>query len=430
MQAEGHKIAVIGGGSTYTPELIEGFARRAQLFDLRELVLYDVDAVRLDNVAGLARRILRRDGLADIVKTSTQLDHAVRDASVVLIQLRVGGQATRLQDEMRGNRYGLIGQETVGVGGFAKALRTIPVVLAIADRVRQCATPGAWIIDFTNPVGMVTRALLDAGHNAIGLCNAGIGFQRFFAQELSIDPAEVVLGYGGLNHLSWVRSVTVAGIERIDEFFGGYHRSALEAKTGVSLDLMRAIRAIPSGYLRYYWSTAAELASQQAGAGTYRAQRVQEIERELLAMYEDPALDHKPALLEQRGGAYYSEAAAALVTSLLSGDGATHFVNVRNDALIAGLDQNAVVEIPAPVDGTGVHPTAVPAFSAELLGLLQAVTAYESLTVRAATQADRDVARRALLAHPHVHDWELAGRVVDDILATDAVHLSQFQDQL
>ena len=419
------RITVVGGGSTYTPELIEGFAARARAGTpaIDELVLHDIDAARLDVVGALAERILDRTGFPGRLVRTTVLDDAVRGAAAVLIQLRVGGQAARLTDETIPNRYGLLGQETTGAGGFAKALRTVPVVLDIAERVRELAEPGAWIVDFTNPVGIVTRALQHAGYRALGLCNVGIGFQRRFAQAFGVEPGRIRLGHAGLNHLSWIRSVDIDGVDRLPEILDGPLLDQVAGPTG-SPSLLRALRAIPSYYLNYFWGTAGEIAAQRAG--DHRAAAVQAIEAELLTMYADPALDHKPALLESRGGAYYSEAAAALVTSLLTGDGAHHYVNVRNEGTITGLPDDAVVEVAATVDAGGAHPLPVPPLPPEMLGLVQAVTAYEILAVRAATTGDRTVAARALLANPLVREWEVVEPLLDDLLEVNRSFLPAF----
>ncbi|HEY3091405.1 MAG TPA: 6-phospho-beta-glucosidase [Jatrophihabitantaceae bacterium] len=410
------KIAVIGGGSTYTPELIEGFAARGDVLPVEELVLEDVAADRLDIVGGLARRILTRTGHPGRLVTTTSLDDAVDGAAVVLVQLRVGGQQARLTDETLPGRFGLIGQETTGPGGFAKALRTVPVVTDIASVVSKRAAPGAWIVDFTNPVGIVTRALLDDGHRALGLCNVAIGLQRRLASQLGVAPQRVRLDHAGLNHLSWVRRVLVDGVDRLPELL------ADPVDVGLPAELMRTLGAIPSYYLRYYYCTDEVLDE----SGPSRAEQVMDIEGQLLAMYADPALDRKPALLDRRGGAYYSEAAAALVTSLLTGDGALHYVDLRNSGTIPGLPDDAVVEVPATVDRTGAHPQAVPPLVPELLGLVQAVTAYEVLTVEAARTGERRTALRALLAHPLVRQWDIAVPLLDAILAANREHLPRF----
>jgi 6-phospho-beta-glucosidase len=418
------RITVVGGGSTYTPELVEGFARRSAVLPLDELVLHDVDGDRLRVVAGLAERILRRHGFPGKLLTSTNLSAAVEGAAAVLVQLRVGGQRTRLLDETVPNRFGLIGQETTGAGGFAKALRTVPVVLDIAEEVRRRAAPDAWIIDFTNPVGIMTRQLLDAGHRALGLCNVAIGFQRRLAGVFGVVPHRVRLGHAGLNHLSWIRSVEVDGVDRLPELLAGDRLAELAGEVDLPTELLTTLGAIPSYYLHYYYCTDDELVRQRDGE--HRAQRVLEIERELLAMYADPALDHQPELLTQRGGAYYSEAAAALVTSLFTGDGAHHYVNLRNAGLIAGLGADDVVEVAATVDADGAHPLPVPPLPPEQLGLVQAATAYEVLAGEAARTGSRRVALRALLANPLVRQWDAARDVLDALLAAHAEHLPRF----
>jgi 6-phospho-beta-glucosidase len=419
------KIAVIGGGSTYTPELIEGFAGRAAILPYHQLVLHDVSTDRLDVVGGLARRILARDGLADRLSTTTSLDEAVEGAAAVLVQLRVGGQQARLVDETLPGKFGLLGQETTGPGGFAKALRTVPVVLDIAERVAQRAEPGAWIVDFTNPVGIVVRALLDAGHRAVGLCNVAITFQRRLAARFGVPADRVRLDHAGLNHLSWIRRVLVDGVDRLPELLAGPAGAELAREVELPLELMRTLGAIPSYYLHYYYCTEHAVRAQRVGK--HRAAEVLEIEQTLLTMYADPNLDHKPELLESRGGAYYSEAAAGLVTSLLTGDGAHHYVDIRNAGTIAGLPDAAVVEVPALVGRAGATALPVDPLPPELLGLVQEVTAYEELTIEAARTGSRQVALRALVAHPLIREWDLAVPLLDEILAANEGHLPAFR---
>ena len=422
------KIAVIGGGSTYTPELIEGFARRDDVLSGVELVLHDIAADRLAVVGGLARRILAAQGSSHRLVTTTSLDEAVDAADAVLVQLRVGGQHARLIDETLPGRFGLLGQETTGPGGFAKALRTVPVVLNIAEVVAERAQSDAWIVDFTNPVGIVTRALLDQDYRALGLCNVAIGFQRRFAARFGVAADEVQLDHVGLNHLSWIRQVRVDGVDRMPDLLDTPAAEELAGAIRVPADLLRTLGAIPSYYLHYFYCTDRAIAEQ--ASGPHRAEEVLQIERTLLAMYANPALDHKPALLEQRGGAYYSEAAAALVTSLLTGDRAHHYVNVRNNGSVAGLPDDAVVEVPATVDRAGAHPVPIAPLAPELLGLVQAVTAYEVLTIQAARTGDRRVAVRALLANPLVRQWDRAVPLLDALLEANRPHLPQFFDRV
>ena len=422
------KIAVIGAGSTYTPELIEGFARRRDVLSGLELVLHDIAADRLAVVGGLATRILAAQGFDGRLVTTTSLDEAVDAAAAVLVQLRVGGQQARLIDETLPGRFGLLGQETTGPGGFAKALRTVPVVLNIAEVVAERAQSDAWIVDFTNPVGIVTRALLDQGYRALGLCNVAIGFQRRLAARFGVTADQVQLDHVGLNHLSWIRQVRVDGVDRLPDLLDTPAAEELAEAIGAPADLLRTLGAIPSYYLHYFYCTDRAIAEQ--ASGPRRAEEVLQIERTLLAMYADPALDHKPALLEQRGGAYYSEAAAALVTSLLTGDGAHHYVDVRNNGSVAGLPDDAVVEVPATVDLAGAHPVPIAPLAPELLGLVQAVTAYEVLTIQAARTGDRRVAVRALLANPLVRQWDRAVPLLDALLEANRPHLPQFFDRV
>jgi 6-phospho-beta-glucosidase len=387
------KVAVIGGGSTYTPELVSGLTA----LDVSELALHDIDAERLDVVGGLAARMLDRQRFGGRLTLTGDLDRAVDGADFVLVQIRVGGQAARLSDETLPLSCGCIGQETTGAGGFAKALRTVPVVLDVAEHVRNRAAPGAWIVDFTNPVGIVTRALLDAGHRAVGLCNVAIGLQRSIGRLLGVEPGRLVVDQVGLNHLTWVRAVRLDGTDVLPELLS-VHGDELAESVGLPRRLLDELGAIPSSYLRYFYAHDAVLADQREGVP--RAATVAEIERELLELYRDPALVEKPALLERRGGAFYSEAALGLVTSLVNGDGAVHVVDVRNEGTLAGLAADDVVEVPARVGSDGPAPLPQSPLAPELLGLVQHVSAYERLTARAAVTGDRTLARKALLAHP------------------------------
>jgi len=422
----GVKVAVVGGGSTYTPELVEGFVRRAERFPVDELVLLDPDAERLQVVGGLAGRMLDHAGYGGNLRLTADPDEATDGASFVIVQLRVGGQAARLLDETIPPRFGCVGQETTGPGGFAKGLRTIPVVLDLAERMERRGAPEAWLIDFTNPTGMVTQALLDEGHRALGLCNVAINVQRRFAERFGVDPEHVELEQVGLNHLSWVRKVKVDGDDRLP---GLIERELddLAAETHLSAELIGAIRAIPSYYLRYYYMTGEIVEAQRSGSEPSRAAEVMEIESGLLELYRDPTLAEKPELLERRGGAYYSEAAAQLVASLASGTGDVQVVNVRNDGAIPGLRDDDVVEVAATIDGDGAHPMRVEPLSEDMLALVQHAKAYERLTIAAATSADRSVALRALLANPLVPDYPTASALLGAIMEANREHLPRFR---
>jgi 6-phospho-beta-glucosidase len=410
------KVAVVGAGSTYTPELVSGLARERERTGITELVLQDIAPERLEVVGALAGRMLRRQEFSGRLELTGELERAVDGAHFVLVQIRVGGQAARLADETAPLPCGCIGQETTGAGGFAKALRTVPVVLAIADEVARRAARGAWIVDFTNPVGIVTRALLDAGHRAVGLCNVAIGFQRLMARMLGVEPERLVVDQVGLNHLTWVRAVRLDGRDVLGELLES-HGDALADEVGLPRRLLDELGAVPSYYLRYFYAHDRVLEEQRDGVP--RAARVAEIERELLELYRDPALSEKPALLEQRGGAYYSEAATGLVASLVDGAHDVHVVDVRNRGTLAGLADDDVVELPARVGRGGPVPIGQPPLAPELLGLVQHVAAYERLAVQAALSDDQAVTRKALLAHPLIGQHPLNEELVKRLLAAE-----------
>jgi 6-phospho-beta-glucosidase len=420
----GVKVAVVGAGSTYTPELVEGFVRRIERFPVDELALLDVDRDRLDVVGGLAGRMLERAGYGGHLILTTDRDEALEGAGFVIVQLRVGGQAARLSDETIPPRFGCVGQETTGPGGFAKALRTIPVVLELAELTARRGAPGAWFVDFTNPTGMVTQALIDEGHRALGLCNVAINLQRRFATRFDVQPHHVELEHVGLNHLSWVRAVMVDGVDRLPELLET-DLGELSREVDMPAELIQALGAVPSYYLRYYYLER-EVVEQQR-RGKTRAEEVMEIEARLLEMYRDPNLTEKPELLERRGGAYYSEAAAELVASLAAGTGDVQVVNVRNGGAIPNLPLDDVVEVAATIDAEGAHPLPVAPLSEEMLGLVQHAKAYERLTIQAATSGDRVVALRALLSNPLVPDYPTASGLLAAILVANRAHLPRFR---
>jgi 6-phospho-beta-glucosidase len=421
----GVKIAVIGGGSTYTPELIEGFHTRRDRLPVDELVLHDIDDERLEVVGGLARRILRKHEWPGELVVTKDRDRALDGASYVIVQLRVGGQAARLVDETLPLEFGCIGQETTGPGGFAKALRTVPVVLDIAEETERRGAPGAWLIDFTNPVGIVMQALLDHGHRAIGLCNSAMGFQRRFARMLDAPADRVLLDHVGLNHLTWERQVKLDGRDVLPDLIEE-HADEIGGDIGLPGDLIRVLKAVPSYYLRYFYATDEVLREQLSGSRRSRAEEVMEIERGLIEMYRDPNLTEKPALLEKRGGAYYSEAAAQLIASLQADTNDEQVVDIRNDGALPELPDDAVVEIPARVGSDGAKADALDPLAPEMLGLVQQVKAYERLTVKAAVEGDRDAALKALLANPLVGQYKIARPLLDALLEANRQHLPKF----
>ncbi|WP_266382988.1 6-phospho-beta-glucosidase [Streptomyces canus] len=418
------KLTVVGGGSTYTPELIDGFARLRDTLPVEELVLVDPAAERLELVGGLARRIFAKQGHDGRIVTTSDLDAGVDGADAVLLQLRVGGQAAREQDETWPLECGCVGQETTGAGGLAKALRTVPVVLDIAERVRR-TNPDAWIIDFTNPVGIVTRALLQAGHKAVGLCNVAIGFQRKFAGLLGVTPSDIHLDHVGLNHLTWETAVRLGGPEGEDALpeLLTEHGEAIAGDLHLPRPLLDRLGVVPSYYLRYFY--AHDEVVRELGTKPSRAAEVAQMERQLLTMYGDPALDEKPELLAKRGGAYYSEAAVDLAAGLLGGGGSPYqVVNTLNRGTLPFLPDDAVIEVQAAVGPKGPTPLAVPAVDPLYAGLMANVTAYEDLALTAALHGGRDRVFKALLAHPLVGQYAYAEGLTDRLIAHNREHLA------
>jgi 6-phospho-beta-glucosidase len=412
------KLTVVGGGSTYTPELVDGIAHRRASLDVDEIALVDPDAERLAVVGGFARRQLEHAGHRARVTTTGDLDAGLDGASAVLLQLRVGGQAARASDEAFPLVCDCVGQETTGAGGLAKALRTVPVVLDIAERVRAVAGPDTWIVNFTNPVGIVTRALLGAGHRAVGLCNVAITFQRWASALLGVEPDAVRLEHVGLNHLTWETGVFVHGEDRLPELLER-HADALAEHVGLPAALMRRLRAVPSYYLKYFYEHDEVVREQRTGPS--RAEVVAGVERELLELYRDVRLVTKPEQLGKRGGAHYSEAAVALVHALTGGQGASqHVVNVRNGGTLPFLPDDAVVEVPAAVGAGGARPMPVPPVPPLISGLVAHVTAYEHLALDAALRGGRDRVADALLAHPLVGQHAVADRLADELVARNA----------
>jgi 6-phospho-beta-glucosidase len=414
------KVAVVGGGSTYTPELVDGLARLQHLVAVDELVLTDPAEERLRLVAGISQRIFAKYGHAGTITFTTDLDRAVAEAAVVLIQLRVGGQAARLVDETLPLQCGCVGQETTGAGGLAKALRTVPVILEIAERISGLAAKDAWILDFTNPVGIVTRALLDYGYQAVGLCNVAIGNQRAAAQLLDVEPGSVTLDHVGLNHLTWTRQVLVDGMDRLPELLDNF-ADELAARSGLPAEVLRRLRVWPSYYLRYFYEH--DHVVEQQLTKPSRAEEVAAIERQLLEIYADPAVEKKPDLLQRRGGAYYSEAAVDLMASLLTDRCDVEVVNLRNYGTFSFLADHAVIEVPARVGRHGPVAETLAPVDPLYAGLIAHVSAYEELALEAAIHGGRERVFRALLAHPLIGQHQLADKLTDLLIAANRDHL-------
>ncbi len=415
------KVAVVGGGSTYTPELADGVARLGHVLAVDELMLVDPATERLETVGRFCARLFEHAGHPGRVTWTSDLDAGLDGADVVLIQLRVGGQSARISDETIPLECGCVGQETTGAGGLAKALRTVPVVLDVAQRARERAAPDAWIIDFTNPVGIITRALLDAGHRALGLCNVAIGLQRRFAGLLGVQPSDVELTHVGLNHLTWELAATVDGVDMLPTLLAD-HGDQIAAQVGSPPALVANAGSVPSYYLRYFYAHDKVVAEQRHAPS--RGEEVARIEAELLRIYADPTINTKPELLSKRGGAFYSEAALGLVAALRGDVPGPHAANVRNGATLPFLSDDTVIEVTCDVDGTGAVPRPVANLSPEQRGLIAHVSAYEELALDAARLGGSERVYRALLAHPLIGQHDLALELTDRIIAANTAHLA------
>lgn len=430
------KVAVIGGGSSYTPELVEGFIQHFHELPVHDLYLVDIEEGRekLEIVGALAKRMVEKAGVPIRVHLTLDRREAIRGADFVTTQIRVGLLAARARDERIPLRYNRLGQETTGAGGFAKALRTIPVILDICRDIEALA-PEAFLLNFTNPAGLVTEAVLKySSVRTIGLCNLPIGTKMQVAQSAGVSPNEVDLEWVGINHLNWVTKVRVQGQDVLGEILhktGGV--GSLNPKNipdfGWDQEFLRSLGALPCSYLHYYYMPDEMLAEEKEAAqkqGT-RAEVVQKLERELFELYKDPHLGVKPAQLEQRGGAYYSLAAVNLMTSIYRNKRDIQQVNVRNNGVLPFLPDDAAIEVSCVIDSAGAHPikveTPVPA---QIRGLLQVVKAYEELTVEAAVHGERGTAVQALTIHPLVQSAEIARNLVRDIIAENRAYLPQF----
>ena len=428
------KITVIGGGSTYTPELVNGFLATVGSLPLKELWLMDIDETRLNIVGGFAQRMVMARGEPFKVVLSLDQREAITGASYVITQLRVGQMPTRRGDEYLGLRHGLIGQETTGVGGMAKALRTIPVILGIAKDIREVA-PGALLANFTNPAGLVTEALTRYAPDisAVGVCNVGIttkmeileGLEKFTGTK--VDDQRAVLNTLGLNHLTWHRGFTIDGEEMWPMIFPAYVAEMMkEENPEWDRNTLESLGMIPNYYLQYFYYTEKKFEAQKKWPPS-RAEEVMDIEKDLLREYADPALTEPPADLMKRGGAYYSTLATQLINSHHNDLGEVHVVNVRNNGAVKDWPADWVLELPAKVDRLGVHPLPADPLPPACFGLISQVKMYELLTVEAAVHGDRNAMYQALLTHPLGPSADKVEAVLEDILETNKQWLPQFK---
>ncbi|MCU0511959.1 MAG: 6-phospho-beta-glucosidase [Anaerolineae bacterium] len=423
------KVAVIGGGSSYTPELVNGFLERVHSFPLTELWLMDILPERLEIVGHFARRMVQAAGSPFTVHLTTDQRAAVAGASYVTTQLRVGWMAARREDEYLGHRHGLIGQETTGVGGMAKALRTIPVILQIAADMRELA-PGALLVNFTNPAGLVTEALARHAPDvpSVGVCNVPITTKMDMLAALGegLAPERAELDTLGLNHLTWHRGFTLDGEDVWPQILGGFiDHLRQEAAPEWDVALIEALQMIPNYYLQYYYYTEKKRA-QQAAWPPSRAEAVMKIEDDLLAQYAEPDRDRPPADLMKRGGAYYSTVATQLLNAHYNDLNEIHVVNVPHRGAVSGYPDDYVLELPCRINRRGIQPLPAEPLPAVCSGLLHAVKAYELLTVTAAVHGDRNAAYQALLAHPIGPAADQVGAVLHDLLTVNQAYLPQF----
>lgn len=435
MKKDALKVAVIGGGSSYTPELIEGILNRKDCLPVRELWLVDVPMgeKKLAIIADMARRMADKVGAQIEIHATLNRREAISGADFVITQFRVGGLDARAKDESIPLKYNVIGQETTGPGGYAKALRTIPVILDICREIEETA-PDAWLINFTNPAGIITEAILNYTKvKAMGLCNVPIGIKKDIAKLLNVDASRVNVSFMGLNHMSYAYSVTLDGEEILPQLIEMYeHPDADMAKKLEAISdivwpapFLRSLGMITSPYHRYYYRNRMMLEEEKesmAKEGS-RAMQVKEIEKALFVKYADPSVREKPKELEKRGGAYYSEAAISLVDAIYNDKQEVHTVNIQNRGTITNLPYNAVIETNALIGAQGAAPLRIGEMPTRVAGLVNYVKAYEQLAVRAAVEKDYDIALSAMMANPFIDDYEVGKAILDELIQEHTPYL-------
>ena len=408
------KLVIFGGGGSYTPELVEGLIQHYQELPVSELCLLDINEQRLEILGGLSRRMLAKAGLPIAVTITTDRQRGLDGAAFVNSIIRVGGMEARSRDERVPLKYGLVGQETTGPGGMMKALRTVPVVVGLAKDVeRYC--PDAWIINYTNPSGIMAEALGKHSRTKfVGLCSGPDGWIKHALQLMDVEPARANVDWLGLNHLGFITRVWVDGKDATER--------AIEAVAGnwaIDGEWIRTLGAIPASYLAHYYHRGRQLEKTQEPGYRTRGEFLKELEAEMLQAYGDPSLDEKPELLKKRGGGGYAEVAFASLLAIQYNKGERQIVQVLNQGALDDIPADASVEVPCIVDSTGPHPLRMGAIPLPIRGLIQAVKAYESLTVQAAMEGSKRIAMQALMAHPLVPSWEVAKPLLDDLLAAN-----------
>jgi len=421
------KAAIIGAGSTYTPELIEGFIDRADTLRFDNIALMDIDKAGLDLVGGLARRQLTEGGFKGDVDLTTDLSRALDGASFIFAQIRPGRMEGRIRDEKIPLKYGLLGQETTGAGGFMQALRTVPVIMELVEDIKRLSAEKAWLINFSNPSGIIAEAVLNmTDANMIGLCNCAINMVKGIADVLGTH--EFDYEYVGLNHLSWITSVVKHGeTENLVSSLAGKADTAMKNNPVAHIDpaLMRAIPYVPSSYLNYYYARS-EQVQKCLDAEKTRGEICVEIEGKLREQYSNPDLKEKPPELAQRGGALYATAAVSAAESIACDKKDLHVVAAKNDGAVPFMDDTDVVEVLCSLGKEGIVPQPVSVYNEYVVGLMRAVKAYEKLTVRAALEGDRDIALAALMAHPLVGDIAKAAPMLEEMLEANKDYLPRY----
>lgn len=435
--SKGIKIVTIGGGSSYTPELVEGFIKRYDELPVRELWLVDIEEgkEKLEIVGNLAKRMVEKAGLPIEVHLTLDRREALKGADFVTTQFRVGLLAARAKDERIPLKYNVIGQETNGPGGLFKGLRTIPVILDICKDIEELC-PDAWLVNFTNPAGMVTEAVLRYSNikKVVGLCNVPIGMRMGIAKALDVDASRVQVNFAGLNHMVYGLDTFLDGVsvqeQVIEAMANPDNAMTMKNISGLSWepDFIRALGVIPCGYHRYYYKTDEMLQEELEKADTEgtRAEVVQKLETELFELYKDPNLDIKPPQLEKRGGAYYSDAACSLINSIYNDKRDIQPVNTRNNGAIASIEDDSAVEVNCVITKDGPKPISVGDLPVAARGLVQQIKSFERVAAEAAVTGDYNKALLAMTINPLVPSDKVAKQILDEMLEAHKEHLPRF----
>ncbi|MCY7435491.1 6-phospho-beta-glucosidase LicH [Bacillus pumilus] len=431
------KIVTIGGGSSYTPELVEGLIKRYHELPIKELWLVDIEAgqEKLNIVGALAKRMVEKAGLPIEVHLTLDRREALKDADFVTTQFRVGLLEARAKDERIPLKYGVIGQETNGPGGLFKGLRTIPVILDIVKDMEELC-PDAWLVNFTNPAGMVTEAVLRYTNlkKVVGLCNVPIGIKMGIAKALDVEVERIEVQFAGLNHMVYGLDVYLDGVSIMDQVLdelgnpnSQWSMKNIEAKNWEP-SFVKGLGVIPCPYHRYYYKTKDMLEEEQKAAqekGT-RAEVVQQVEHELFELYKDPDLSIKPPQLEKRGGAYYSDAACNLISSIYNDKHDIQPVNTVNRGAIASIPADSAVEVNCIITKDGPKPIATGDLPVAVRGLVQQIKSFERVAAEAAVTGDYETALVAMTINPLVPSDEIAKQILDEMLEAHREYLPQF----